>query len=499
MRKFNEREKALIREFTALDAAGSVSMQKFLQDVYLRKELSRALIIQNEAEYACFFLATAVYDDEQKRNAELKQFFELITLIHYLNRSGYITLYKEKKEKMYFIQDGFNAVKIVNNNYNNKTIVLNTNGDNTTVPDAIHDIRKNVIYKGLEFRSEQYRVIHDATVGTLLVTDQLKELLSDEPLPATSQLKNQPKTKTNTVKQMKTPLLLNEGPAARPFKEKLARIRRALPLFLSVLCILLLIAAGIFTGIKMKRYDQYIADLHASTDSLRDGMKNMTGLISTLPPPKTATAADSDSAVLYGLDLSKWNGNIAELIQRKDSIAFMICRATIGLTDTDHNFNMNWNAIQQKNCLLGAYHFYYAKDDPIQQADHFYNTVNALGQTDLPLIVDIEQKSLATDAGTDVDALQENLLKFLRRLELKHGKVPMIYTDEAFANEYLDNTEFAKYPLWLAEYTDAPKPEIPGVWETAGYRVWQKKDNYHIDMHTADFDVFYGRKSELCR
>lgn len=74
---------------------------------------------------------------------------------------------------MYYLQDDFDAVKIVNNS----TIVLNTKGYYTSEPNTIHDPGKNIAYKGIEFRGQQFHFILDYCVGILLVSPALESLM----------------------------------------------------------------------------------------------------------------------------------------------------------------------------------------------------------------------------------------------------------------------------------------------------------------------------------
>ena len=120
--------------------------------------------------------------------------------------------------------------------------------------------------------------------------------------------------------------------------------------------------------------------------------------------------------------------------------------------------------------------------------------------TDMPPIVDIEQGSLPKGAKkTDKQKLQNDLLTFIQHLEKLSQRSVMIYTGEAFANEFLTNPAFAGYALWLAEYSGKPLPVVPSVWKPAGCKIWQKTDKYNIDSKPTDYDVYKGAKSGLLK
>lgn len=200
----------------------------------------------------------------------------------------------------------------------------------------------------------------------------------------------------------------------------------------------------------------------------------------------------------YGIDVSKWNGKEVSEIVPSDSLTFVICKATQGLTSVDPDFNTNLAAIKRQGLISGAYHFYQVGDDPKAQATHFWNTIGANGGLDIAPIVDIEQGSLPKRT-VNTKTLQKDLLVFLNALEKSCGKVPMIYTGAAFGQQYLNNPVFAKYPLWLAEYSHSSKPKIPNTWAKIGYKIWQRSDSYKINSTTTDFDVYFGTKADLVK
>jgi GH25 family lysozyme M1 (1,4-beta-N-acetylmuramidase) len=77
-----------------------------------------------------------------------------------------------------------------------------------------------------------------------------------------------------------------------------------------------------------------------------------------------------------------------------DTIHFVLCKATQGVTLTDPDFTYNWQRLQELRITRGAYHFFMNHDDPVKQAVHFLNTVDSLERKDLPLVVDIVEQSL---------------------------------------------------------------------------------------------------------
>lgn len=200
----------------------------------------------------------------------------------------------------------------------------------------------------------------------------------------------------------------------------------------------------------------------------------------------------------YGIDISRYNGNLASLLSPDDSLTFIICKATEGVTLVDAWFKLNCARIRANGYLLGAYHFYRTGDDPQVQAAFFWETVSAQGGADIAPMVDVEYGSFPkSPAFRDVAKLQRNLLLFLDALENLSHRKPMLYTNRHFADVYLLNGDFSQYPLWLADYSGADTPRLPKTWETAGYKIRQTTDDHIIHSHRCNFNVFYGKRSDL--
>jgi lysozyme len=199
----------------------------------------------------------------------------------------------------------------------------------------------------------------------------------------------------------------------------------------------------------------------------------------------------------YGIDISRFQGDelASSTFKNIDSLKFVICKATEGITYTDPKFTSNWKTLKNENIIRGAYHFYYTKDDPIQQANHFLNTLTSLSELDLPPILDFEDTSI--DSKDDIAKIQRNMLLFLKTIEGKTNRTPILYTNNSTANTYLNDSQFAKYPLWIADYKSITTPKLPEIWKNKGWSFWQKSSEYKIGSITNDLDVFNGNLQAL--
>ncbi|MDY8137774.1 GH25 family lysozyme [Aquimarina sp. 2201CG5-10] len=199
--------------------------------------------------------------------------------------------------------------------------------------------------------------------------------------------------------------------------------------------------------------------------------------------------------IAKGIDISKYQGKMITEITDKDGFSFVICKATEGVTYTDPDFKLNWTTIPKKKMIRGAYHFYRTNDDPEQQALFFLEAINTLDSSDIPPILDIEKGGIV--GKPSVKKVQDDILKWLAVVEEKTNRCPMIYTNENFANTWLNSKAFSNYSIWLAEYTTNKTPDLPDQWKKKGYAFWQKSDSYKVDSQDTDFDIFNGDKKAL--
>ena len=199
---------------------------------------------------------------------------------------------------------------------------------------------------------------------------------------------------------------------------------------------------------------------------------------------------------VYGIDISHHqNKQIESITKQKEGIGFIICKATEGVTYIDPEFSHNWKISKNKSFIRGAYHFYRCEDDPIEQAAHFLKTISDIKSTDIPPILDFEEGGI--DKSQSIGEVQSALKKFLLEIEKKSKVKPIIYTDVNTGNTYLNDSFFADYPLWIANYNGKETPDLPNTWISKGWVFWQKTDKYIVDGKTDDFDKFNGNLVEL--
>jgi lysozyme len=207
------------------------------------------------------------------------------------------------------------------------------------------------------------------------------------------------------------------------------------------------------------------------------------------PKPPKEEKKPVEPIITTGIDVSHFNGTVNWDEVDAEKYAFAYAKATEGEAFVDPDFVKNWEGIKQSGMKRGAYHFYVAQDNGKTQAQHFLSVVKDWDEsTDLAPVIDLEGSSIG---GMTVEDYQNNVLSWLNTVEEKLGVAPVIYTDNPFATQFLNNEAFAKYKLWIAQYTDAKEPEVPALWKEKGWYMWQHESKGDVKGVEGSVDEDY--------
>jgi lysozyme len=220
---------------------------------------------------------------------------------------------------------------------------------------------------------------------------------------------------------------------------------------------------------------------------------------------------------VYGIDVSHHNdGNCTCKAGQKctgckvnwaraarQKIGFAYIKTTQGTHFKDPTFDYHWRALARSGIARGAMHFMSADEDPIEQADHFVDKLQEsgkLGPADLPPCLDLEA-DLRRDAakkwivvaesgekldfwkGQEPDEIMDKILRWLRRVEERTGRTPIVYTSRSWWRERIqDDKKFAvlkRYPIWIANYPESGRPltDSPKVPNDQNWTLWHFADN----------------------
>ena len=189
----------------------------------------------------------------------------------------------------------------------------------------------------------------------------------------------------------------------------------------------------------------------------------------------------------FGIDVSHHQGKInwdtLFALPLSPEIQFVYVKATEGKDHIDREWEYNRAALIKKKVKHGAYHFFRPGTDPIEQVNHFLK-VYTPENNDLAPVLDVETE------GLNDQILIENVAIFLKELEERTGKRPIIYTSYHFYRTKFHN-HFQKYKFWIAAYSEPfllPKDER--------ILYWQFTDKGDLPFHKGvklDLNVLVGR------
>ncbi|MBF6464873.1 glycoside hydrolase family 25 protein [Nocardia beijingensis] len=217
----------------------------------------------------------------------------------------------------------------------------------------------------------------------------------------------------------------------------------------------------------------------------------LSGILATALP---ATAAPT------GPDVSSWQHTDGSLIDwfavKRAGHNFAMVKATEGLNYINPYFVPDSLLMRAAGLARGTYHYARPNLPPEPQAA-IYAAV-ALGQNgplDLPPVLDLENTG-----GLGPAALIDWTRRYLNTVEALTGRVPILYTYPNFWHTAMaDTTEFADYPLWIADYRGNAQPEVPGGWST--WTFWQTTDSGTIPgiAGRVDLNVYSGAQGDFAR
>ena len=138
-------------------------------------------------------------------------------------------------------------------------------------------------------------------------------------------------------------------------------------------------------------------------------------------------------------------------------VSFVFIKATEGASFKDKDFKNNWKEAGKTDLMRGAYHFFRSSKDGEVQARNFISTVGDLRFRDLPPVLDIE----TIHFGCSRELLNQRALQWLKAVEKRYGRKPIVYASSSFIKDNLDKEISGNYPIWVAHY-EKDRPDFEG-------------------------------------
>ncbi|WP_169796413.1 GH25 family lysozyme [Chondromyces crocatus] len=181
------------------------------------------------------------------------------------------------------------------------------------------------------------------------------------------------------------------------------------------------------------------------------------GEVESLGEDAAAQVVCAAGPTVEGIDVSYWQQHVDWQAVADAGIQFAIARVSHGTRDTF--FDANWAGIKAAGLVRGAYQYYLADHDPLEQAELMIEAIGTLQDGDLPPVIDIESHE-----GQDRETILAGLRLWLDRVEGALGRKPIIYTGKYFWQDFVASDEFVDHPLWIPNYSN-DCPNLPnGTW-----------------------------------
>ncbi len=184
--------------------------------------------------------------------------------------------------------------------------------------------------------------------------------------------------------------------------------------------------------------------------------------------PLSSFRTDAAAMKIYGIDVSKWQGNIDWAKVKAAGVKFAIIR--IGTTQgKDSYFETNYNAAKAQGIDVGVYFYTYSKTQAATVSDaQKVLTWLAGRKLEYPVYFDIEDNSLLS-GYTKTD--RTNFCIWFNTVIENGGYYAGVYTGYYWLNNYVDAATLrARYPIWMARYlnsgTDSQDySNLCGMWQ----------------------------------
>lgn len=193
--------------------------------------------------------------------------------------------------------------------------------------------------------------------------------------------------------------------------------------------------------------------------------------------------------MIKGLDISHHNKNMKDpyAINKYD---FVIMKASEGRNYRDSALSYFMMHLDPGH-LKGFYHYARPEinSDPKAEASNFVSSI--LKYIDDKSIVALD----AEGAALNVKNLDDWCYKWCEYVFQSIGKMPLIYTSEAYT-QLFDKTSSFGCGLWCAKWSNN-KPKKIKPWEF--FAIWQKTNNEIVSGVRCDLDYFNGTKEQYLK
>ena len=169
------------------------------------------------------------------------------------------------------------------------------------------------------------------------------------------------------------------------------------------------------------------------------------------PVSANVQPADTVETELWGIDVSKYQGNINWRKVAAAGVKFAMLRVVSTNKEglyVDPTFEQNYKGAKENGIPVGVYLFTYAQNEAEQDEELrlMFETLKGK-KLEYPVALDVEDVNTASIGKDKLTALTKRGLDIIAQT----GYKPILYTGTNYKANYLDMTKLASYDLWLAD------------------------------------------------
>jgi len=174
---------------------------------------------------------------------------------------------------------------------------------------------------------------------------------------------------------------------------------------------------------------------------------------------------------IIGVDVSKHQGKMNWQKCKDAGAKFAAIRCTVGNYYTDVEFERNYNGAMEVGLPVTVYHVVACASNNQrltgkQNIDYFWSVLKNK-HIDFPVALDCELSN-----GQDTRWVTSVVAECANMLTGEDFPYPLIYTAKGWWDaNILPSSSWNKYPLWVANYTNAIYPAMPRDWND--WQIWQ--------------------------
>ena len=217
-------------------------------------------------------------------------------------------------------------------------------------------------------------------------------------------------------------------------------------------------------------------------------------IVTPKPPPKPPVAIDPAD---HADPIDRISGEFVDISHHKtidwNKFNYNDCmmKATEHTSHVDSKFKEFLKECKARGIRVGFYHYYRVQYDPIEQAEHFINTVGLGDFRDAYHLPVIDLEAIGNGSNNDIIRAIPDVVEFAKHVTARTGRKCRIYSGDylmgLLSSEFRSNgMHYICAEPWIARYPSTPRNYAP--WKKAWSHQYSesgkvKWSNDDIDMN----------------